>query len=76
MKPERVHVGATVKVRERHRNAERRGIVGRIANRYGGDGYVAADVRFSGGQRRLFWPEDIEEISPPCPWWRSLLGRS
>ena len=65
MEPENVHVGATVRVRERHRIAERRGLVGRITDRYGGDGYVAVDVRFSGGKRRLFRPEDLEEISPP-----------
>jgi hypothetical protein len=35
---------------------------------------MAVDVRFSGGHRRLFWPEDLEEISSPRPWWRSLLG--
>ena len=75
MKPENVHIGATVRVRERHRIAERRGMVGRIADRYGGDVYAAVDVRFSGGQRRLFSPDDLEEISPPRPWWHSLLGR-
>jgi hypothetical protein len=76
MKPENVHVGATVRVREHHRIAERRGTVGRIADHYGGDGYMAVDVRFSGGHRRLFRPEDLEEISSPRPWWRSLLGRT
>ena len=35
---------------------------------------MAVDARFSGGHRRLFWPEDLEEISSPRPWWRSLLG--
>ena len=74
MKPEEVHIGATVRVCERHRIAERRGMVGRIANQYGQDGYMAVDVRFSGGHRRLFWPEDLEEISSPRPWWRSLLA--
>jgi len=76
MKPERVFIGTTVRVREHHRVAERRGMVGRITDHYGGDGYMAVDVRFSGGQRRLFWPEDLEEISSPRPWWRSLLGRA
>jgi len=75
LKPEKVHIGATVRVRERHRIAERRGMVGRIADHYGGDGYMAIDVRFSGRHRRLFWPEDLEEISSPRPWWRSLLTR-
>jgi hypothetical protein len=75
LKPEKVHISATVRVCERHRIAERRGMVGRIADHYGGDGYMAVDVRFSGGHRRLFWPEDLEEISSPQPWWRSLLAR-
>ena len=76
MKPENMRVGTTVRVRERHRIAERRGLVGRIADRYGGEGYIAVDVRFPGGHRRLFWPEDLEEISSPRPWWRrSLLGK-
>ena len=74
MEPETMHIGATVRVREHHRIAERRGLVGRVADRYGGDGYVAVDVRFSGGQRRLFRPEDLEEILPPQPWWRSVLN--
>jgi hypothetical protein len=73
VRPEEVNIGATVRVREHHRIAERRGMVGRIADRYGGEGYMAVDVRFSGGQRRLFWPGDLEEISSPRPWWRSLL---
>lgn len=73
MRPEEVNIGATVRVRERHRIAERRGMVGRIADRYGGEGYMAVDVCFSGGQRRLFWPGDLEEIPSPRPWWRSLL---
>jgi hypothetical protein len=75
VEPENVHIGATVRVRERHRIAERRGMVGRITDCYGGDGYLAVDVRFSGGQRRLFRPEDLEEISSPRPWWRSVLSR-
>ena len=65
MEPENVHIGATVRGRERHR----------IAGRYGGNGYVAVDVRFSSGRYRLFRPEDLEEISPPHPWWRSLLNQ-
>jgi hypothetical protein len=26
--------------------------------------YIAVDVRLAGGQCRLFWPRDLEEISP------------
>jgi hypothetical protein len=76
MKQERISIGTIVRVSERHRIAKRRGAVGRIVDHYGGDGYMAVDVRFSGGRRRLFWPEDLEEISSPRPWWRSLLGRT
>ena len=74
MKPEEAHIGSTVRLRERHRIAERRGMMGKVTDHYGGDGYMAVDVRFSGGLRRLFWPEDLEEIPSPRPWWRALLG--
>ncbi len=75
MKSEEVRIGTMVRVREHYRIAERRGMVGRIVNRYGGEEYMAVDVRFSNGQQRLFWPEDLEEISSSRPWWRSLRGR-
>ena len=68
MKPEKVHIGATVRVRDHHRIAERRSMVGRITDHYGGEGYMAVDVRFSGGHRSLFWPEDLEVISSPQSW--------
>jgi len=49
-------------------------MVGKVVGRYGGEEYVAVDVRFSNGQRRLFWPSDLEEIASPKPsFWRSLL---
>jgi hypothetical protein len=65
-------VGARVRVREHHRIAARRGVVGRIVGRYGGEEHVAIDVLLPGGERRLFRPYDLEEISPPSPsgWWR------
>ena len=67
-------VGTKVRVRQEHRILERRGMVGKVVGRYGGEEYVAVDVRFSNGQRRLFWPSDLEEISSPKPsLWRSLL---
>ncbi len=75
MKSEEVRIGVTVRVRECHRIAERRGMVGMIVDRYGGEEYMAVDVRFTDGQQRLFWPEDLEEISSSRPWWRSLRGR-
>jgi hypothetical protein len=68
-------VGTKVRVRQEHRILKRRGMVGKIVGRYGGEEYVAIDVRFSDGQRRLFWPSDLEEIAPPKPsLGRSVLG--
>jgi hypothetical protein len=68
-------VGARVRVREHHRIAERRGLVGRIVGRYGGEKHVAIDVRLSDGERRLFWPNDLEELSFSRPSvWPALFG--
>jgi hypothetical protein len=75
MKFEEVRIGVMVRVREHYRIAERRGMVGSIVDRYGGEEYMAVDVRFSNKQQRLFWPEDLEEISSSRPWWRALRGR-
>jgi hypothetical protein len=50
-------------------------MVGRIVGRYGGEEYVAVDVRFGDRHYQLFSPNDLEEISSPQPWWCSLLGR-
>ena len=76
MKPEEVRPGMRVKVRERHRIEERRGLVGKVAGTYGGEEFTAVEVMFPNGQRRLFWPADLEEVSSPQRrWWRrSLLG--
>jgi hypothetical protein len=76
VRAEEVCVGMKVRVREEHRILERRGMVGRIVTCYGGENYVAVDVRFPDGQYRLFWPGDLEEISSPSSWWRSLIGKS
>jgi hypothetical protein len=76
VRSEEARIGMKVRVGELHRIAERRGMVGRIVGHYGGEEYMAVDVRFSDGRCRLFWPEDLEEISSPLPWWRSLLGGS
>ena len=75
MKPEEAQVGMKVKVRERQRTNEWRGTVGRVVGCYGGEEYMAVDVRFPDGRCRLFWPEDLEqEVPSRRSWWRSLLG--
>ena len=67
-------VGTKVRVRQEHRILERRGMVGKVVGRYGGEEYVAVDVRFSDGRRRLFWPSDLEEIASAQPsLWRSVV---
>jgi hypothetical protein len=72
---EEAFVGTQVRVRQEHRILERRGMVGKVVGRYGGEEYVAVDVRFPDGHHRLFWPSDLEEIASPRPsLWRSLLG--
>ena len=75
MTPEQASPGRRVRVMEHHRGEERRGLVGKIVACYGGEEYVAVDVRLADGQYRLFWPRDLEEISSsPRAWWRFLLG--
>ena len=67
--------GVRVRVGELHRIKERRGLVGTVVRRYGGEKYVAVEVRFADGHCRLFWPGDLEEISSAQqPRWRSVLG--
>ena len=76
MRPQEAHVGKKVRVSHEHSFLERRGMVGQVVGCYGGEEYVAVDVRFGDGCHRLFWPEDLEEITPPqSSWWRSLLGK-
>jgi hypothetical protein len=31
--------------------------------RYGGEEYIAVDVRLADGQCRLFWPKDLEQFA-------------
>jgi hypothetical protein len=65
-----------VRMMEHHRVEERRGLIGTVVARYGGEEYVAMDVRLADGQFRLFWPMDLEEIpSPPQAWWRRMFGQ-
>ena len=77
MTPDQARPGTRVRVKEHHRVEERRGVVGTVVGRYGGEDYVAVDVRLAEGECRLFWPRDLEEISssPQEAWWRLLLGR-
>jgi hypothetical protein len=42
--------------------------MGTVLARYGGEEYIAVDVRLADGQCRLFWPRELEEISPPQAW--------
>jgi hypothetical protein len=57
-----------VRVTEHHRVQERRGLLGRVVARYGVEAYIAVDVRLADGECRLFWPRDLEEVSPPKAW--------
>ena len=74
MTPEQARPGMRVRVMEHHRVEERRGLMGTVVDRYGGEECIAVDVRLADGQLRLFWPRDLEEISSPQAWWRFLLG--
>jgi hypothetical protein len=60
MTPEHAHPGTRVRVMQHHRVEERRGLVGTVVARYGGEDYVAVDVRLADGECRLFWPRDLE----------------
>ena len=74
MKPDEVRTGMRVKVRECHRIKKRRGLVGEVVGTYGGEEFVAVEVLFADGQRRLFWPADLQqEVCSPHQrrwWWR------
>lgn len=74
MTPEHARPGTRVRVTDDHRVEARRGLVGTVVARYGGEEYVAVDVRLTDGRYRLFWPKDLEMISSPRAWGRSLLG--
>ena len=74
MTPEQARPGTRVRVMEHHRVQERRGLMGTVMARYGGEDCIAVDECLGDGESRLFWPRDLEEISPPKAWWRFLLG--
>ena len=78
MVSEEALIGMRVRVREHHRIAKRRGMVGEVVGCYGGEEYLAVDVRFSDGSQQLFWPEDLEEVpsSSQLSWWRCVLGEA
>jgi hypothetical protein len=50
MKLQDVRVGMQVSVTDHHRIAERRGLVGKVVGRYGGEEHVVVDVRFPDGR--------------------------
>ena len=75
MTPEQARRGMRVRVADHHRVEERRGLMGTVVARYGGEEYVAVDVHLADGECRLFRPRDLEEVSPPRAWWRFLLER-
>jgi hypothetical protein len=64
MTPEQASPCTRVRVIDNHRVQERRGLLGKVVARYGGEDYIAVDVRLTDGQYRLFWPRDLEEIPP------------
>ena len=76
MSAEQVRPGMRVRVMEHRMGEQRRDLllVGTVAVRYGAEDYMTVDVHLDGGQYRLFWPSDLEEISTPKAWWRLLLG--
>jgi len=65
-----------VRLMHYHRIEQRRDLlVGTVVARYGAEDYMAVDMCLDGGQDRLFWPSDLEEISSsPKAWRRFLLG--
>ena len=64
MSAEEVRPGMRVRVMEHYRVHERPNLlVGTVVARYGAEDYMAVDVHLDGGQYRLFWPSDLEEIS-------------
>ena len=40
-------------------------MIGTVVGCYGGEEYIVVEVRFPDGKDRLFWPEDLEEVSSP-----------
>ena len=82
MTAEQARRGKWVRVMDHHRVEERRGLVGRVVARYGGEEHIAVNVRLADGHYRLFWPRDLEEITSPqrhggvCSWVETLAVNS
>ena len=68
MKPRDARVGMRVRVAEHHRIEARRGLVGKVVGRYGGEEHVVVEVCFPDGRQRLFQPKDLEETASSRPW--------
>src|ERR671918_857623 len=65
MTPEQARTGMRVRVMEYHRVQERRGLLGTVVARYGGEDCVAVNVHLADGECRLFWPRDLGRSPPP-----------
>ena len=75
MTSEQALPGMQVRVMDHYRVEEGRGLMGTVVDRYGGEEHTDVDVRLDAGEYGLFWPGDLEEISPPQEaWWRFLFG--
>ena len=68
MEPKDVRRGTRVWVRECRRRPTLEGLEGTITQRFGGDRYVAFEVRLDGGGRELFWPHELEEARNQPLW--------
>ncbi len=60
MKSREALIGARVRVLERDRRPELRGMLGTIEHRFGHPEYVALDVSLDDGQMELFWAHGLE----------------
>jgi hypothetical protein len=61
-RPQKVQVGAKVRVREDYRIPELRGMVGTVARAYGTGKRKAVHVASEEGLWQLFRPEELEEL--------------
>jgi hypothetical protein len=60
--------GTRVRVQECPRRPTFEGLEGTITQRFGGDKYVAFEVRLDGGGRELFRPHELEETRDQSLW--------